>query len=54
MAIEPLEAEPVKRIISNTTDEIVGWLYRWNTGEEMPRWISDCKTDVRFETYEPA
>ena len=28
-------ASPVKRIFNEDTDEPIGWVYRWNTGEQV-------------------
>lgn len=44
-----LEAEPVKRILDAKTGEIVGWLYKWNTGALVPKWKNGKRTDVIYD-----
>lgn len=44
-----LEAEPIKRILDRATREVVGWLYEWNTGSQVPMWKNGRKTDVIYE-----
>lgn len=41
-----LHAHAVKRIFDRETGELVGWLYKWNTGELVPRWKAEAKSDV--------
>lgn len=44
-----LHAAPIKRILDRTTREVVGWLYEWNTGSQVPMWKEGRKTDVVYE-----
>lgn len=44
-----LYAEPVRRILDRGTRSHVGWLYRWNTGAEVPMWTHGVKSDVIYE-----
>ena len=30
-----LYASPVKRVFSEDTEEAIGWVYQWNTGEQV-------------------
>ncbi len=43
-----LHAEPIKRILDRETREVVGWLYKWNTGSLVPMWKDGRKTDVIY------
>lgn len=45
-------AKAIARILDAETREIVGYLYKWNTGEVDPKWIDDiqrAKEDVIYE-----
>ncbi|SFQ68456.1 hypothetical protein SAMN05421853_1214 [Roseivivax halotolerans] len=44
-----LEAKAIKRILDATTREVVGWLYEWNTGEQLPRWKDGRRENVIYE-----
>lgn len=44
-----LHAHAVNRILDRETGELVGWLYKWNTGELVPRWKDQAKSDVVYE-----
>lgn len=46
---ERLHAEAVKRILDRDTGELVGWLYRWNTGALCPRWRSEPREHVIYD-----
>jgi hypothetical protein len=46
---ERLHAHAVSRILDRETGELVGWLYEWNTGEVVPRWIDKAKSDVVYD-----
>jgi len=50
---ERLVAHPIKRIVDVETNELVGWLYRWNTGEHAPMWMNGSRTKVRHEAADP-
>lgn len=39
MDIEKDEAGAIARLIGTDGEKIVGWVYRWNTGELAVRWI---------------
>lgn len=44
-----LTGEPVKRILCVETGELLGHLYRWNNGDEVPMWIGEKKKNVTYE-----
>ena len=44
-----LDAYAVNRILDRETGELVGWLYRWNTGELVPRWRAGARSDVIYD-----
>lgn len=44
-----LHAEPIKRILDRKTRDVVGWLYKWNTGKFMPMWKDGKRVDVIYE-----
>jgi len=44
-----LHAHAVNRILDRETGELVGWLYKWNTGELVPRWKDKAKSDVVYD-----
>ena len=43
-----VHAHAVNRILDRETGELVGWLYKWNTGELVPRWKAGAKTNVIY------
>ena len=46
---ERLEAKAIKRILDARTREVVGWLYEWNTGEQVPLWKDGRRDHVIYE-----
>lgn len=42
-------AKPVKRILDQSTGEVVGWLYQWNTGGLAPMWKDGACKDYIIE-----
>lgn len=44
-----LEAGVIATILDRQTQEVVGWLYEWNTGERVPKWKDGKRTDVICE-----
>ena len=44
-----LHATPIKRILDRNSREVVGWLYEWNTGAQVPMWNDGRKTDILYE-----
>ena len=44
-----LHAHAVSRILDRENGELVGWLYKWNTGELVPRWRAGVKSDVVYD-----
>ena len=44
-----LTGEPVTRILCAKTGELLGHLYRWNNGDEVPMWIGEKKKNVTSE-----
>ncbi|SHF67437.1 MULTISPECIES: hypothetical protein [Litoreibacter] len=45
-----LEARFVSFILDRKSHEIVGWLFEWNTGEQMPMWKDEVHEDVVFRS----
>ena len=43
-----LEARPIASILDQQTQEVVGWLYEWNTGERVPKWKDGKRADFTF------
>lgn len=44
-----LHARAIKRIHDSKSGDLVGWLYEWNTGSVVPRWIAGARKDVYYE-----
>ena len=44
-----LYAKSVKRILDRQSGELVGWLYEWNTGDLVPRWKGEARSDVVYD-----
>ncbi len=44
-----LAARAIKRILDRQSREVVGWLYAWNTGEQVPMWKNAHCEDVVYE-----
>lgn len=44
-----LTGEPIKRILCNKTDNLVGFLYQWNNGDLQPAWLDGAIAEVRYE-----
>ena len=44
-----IHARAIKRILDRETGDLVGWLYEWNTGELVPRWKAEARSDVIYE-----
>lgn len=42
-------AEPIKFILDLETRDVVGWLYRWNTGALVPMWKNGKRENVIYE-----
>ena len=42
-------AEPIKIIRDKDTLDVVGWLYKWNTGALVPMWKDGKCANVIFE-----
>ena len=42
-------AEPIKYILDSTTRDVVGWLYKWNTGALVPMWKNGACDNVIYE-----
>lgn len=43
-----VEAVPIKRILCVRTGAILGYLYRWNTGETEPMWFVRASKDIVY------
>lgn len=46
---ERREAQAVQRVLDRNSREVVGWLYRWNTGHVAVMWKGGRCEDVTFE-----
>ncbi len=46
---ERREAQVVNRVLDRKSREVVGWLYRWNTGHVAVMWKGEKCEDVTFE-----
>ena len=46
--VDRVEAVPIKRIICVRTGALLGYLYRWNTGEIEPMWFGRSSKDVTY------
>lgn len=44
-----LTGEPIKRILCQKTDRLVGYLYQWNNGDIQPAWLNNAVVEVRYE-----
>ncbi len=42
-------AEPIKFILDRETRDVVGWLYKWNTGALVPMWKNGACLNVIYE-----
>lgn len=40
-----LEARPVQELLCKRSQTVVGWLYRWNTGEHTAYWLVKTAVD---------
>lgn len=49
MLKERVQARAVKRVLDRRSLEIVGWLYRWNTGHLAVMWKDEKQEDVIYE-----
>ena len=44
---QKLHATPIKRVLDADTRQVVGWLYRWNTGHLSVMWKGErCENFV--------
>ena len=43
-----VEAVPIKRILCVRTGTVLGYLYRWNTGETEPMWFGRPSKDILY------
>lgn len=46
--VERVEAVPIKRILCVRTGAILGYLYRWNTGETEAMWFGRASKDIVY------
>lgn len=44
-----MHAEPIKFILDRDTRNVVGWLYKWNTGALVPMWKNGACLNVIYE-----
>lgn len=42
------QARPVKRVLDRNSQEVVGWLYEWNTGHLAVMWKDGKREDVIY------
>jgi hypothetical protein len=47
-----IEGKAVARIRDARTEEIVGYLFEWNTGDIDPKWKDDVPRDEKDVVYE--
>lgn len=47
--VERLDAWPVKFIHDRRSQEVIGWVYEWNTGEQEPMWKNGRREDLIYE-----
>jgi hypothetical protein len=43
------QARPIKRVLDQKSREVVGWLYRWNTGHVGVMWKGERCENVIYE-----
>lgn len=43
------EAHPIQRVLDQSSREVVGWLYRWNTGQVAVMWKGERCENVVYE-----
>lgn len=43
------QACPIKRVLDQKTREVVGWLYKWNTGHVAVMWKNERCENVIYE-----
>ncbi len=43
------QAHPIKRVLDQNSREVVGWLYRWNTGQVAVMWKRERCENVIYE-----
>lgn len=42
-------ARAIKRVLDPSTNEVVGWLYEWNTGQVGIMWKDEPRRDVIYD-----
>lgn len=42
------QAYPIKRVLDQKSQEVVGWLYRWNTGHVAVMWKGERCENVIY------
>ena len=47
-----LLASPISRIRSLRTGAVVGWVYRWDTGEIQTMWLQEEHGSVTYESLD--
>ena len=43
------QAYPIKRVLDQESRKVVGWLYRWNTGQVAVMWKGERCESVIYE-----
>jgi len=43
------QAHPIKRVLDQRSREVVGWLYKWNTGHIAIMWKGERCDNVIYE-----
>ncbi|WP_420006153.1 hypothetical protein [Arenibacterium sp. LLYu02] len=46
-----LTGEPIMRILSKKSENLVGYLYQWNNGDVQPAWFDGAMANVRYEPF---
>ena len=49
-----IEGKAIARILDARTQEIVAYLFEWNTGDIDPKWNDDIERDEKDVVYEYA
>lgn len=43
------QAHPIRRVLDQNSRDVVGWLYRWNTGHLAVMWKNERCDNVIYE-----
>lgn len=48
MLVKKEQARAIRRILDRDSQEVVGWLYEWNTGQLAVMWKDGRRDDVVY------